>query len=243
MADNKDGTKTIVKLCAAGVVLIILGYVLIWFLFMPTIGGSFGAGFPSGSGGSRVRSVIIDVEPQVVYRIDKNRFFTLEQYKDCTHGGFVYYNDTRRGIKELVTSGATDKEPQDELDLEVENDVMAFKGKFIYSASDNVIAYPFRVRNYKYGGGRYYVGYKDLTDKSLSFRIEVSRSTDEIYVGDNTIYVLRSNVSEGYKKYETSRTDGDYVWVDKKDAVLDRRSLDDSFTCNDKIKPRNIKYN
>ncbi|MBK4717067.1 MULTISPECIES: T6SS immunity protein Tli3 family protein [Tenebrionibacter/Tenebrionicola group] len=242
MADNKDGTKTIVKLCAAGVVLIILGYVLIWFLFMPTIGGSFGAGFPSGSGGSRVRSVIIDVEPQVVYRIDKNRFFTLEKYKDCTHGGFVYYNDTRRGIKELVTSGATDKEPQDELDLEVENDVMAFKGKFIYSASDNVIAYPFRVRNYKYGGENYYFTYKELNDKGIVFGGDMSYSIYELKVTDGAVYIRSSSTDKMYKKFNTPNS-GEYESIAISKVTIDKISQDNAFHCNNNIKPRSVKYN
>ncbi|RZT31313.1 T6SS immunity protein Tli3 family protein [Cupriavidus agavae] len=39
-----------------------------------------------------------DVPPQVIYRIDDQRFVTLENYRDCHHGT-TYYNDTRQGIR------------------------------------------------------------------------------------------------------------------------------------------------
>lgn len=39
-----------------------------------------------------------DVPPQVIYRIDDNRFMSLEDYADC-HYGTTYFNDTRQGIR------------------------------------------------------------------------------------------------------------------------------------------------
>lgn len=39
-----------------------------------------------------------DSPPQVIYRIDRHRFVTLENYRDCNYGQ-AYYNDTRAGIK------------------------------------------------------------------------------------------------------------------------------------------------
>ncbi|MGK3144644.1 T6SS immunity protein Tli3 family protein, partial [Pantoea sp. C2G6] len=53
-----------------------------------------GMAFGAASGGMAARGVghdfkyyLFDVPPQVIYRIDDHRFFTLENYKDCAHGG------------------------------------------------------------------------------------------------------------------------------------------------------------
>ncbi|WP_423194431.1 T6SS immunity protein Tli3 family protein [Cupriavidus sp. H18C2] len=39
-----------------------------------------------------------DVPPQIIYRIDDQRFVSLEDYKHC-YFGTTYYNDTRQGIR------------------------------------------------------------------------------------------------------------------------------------------------
>ncbi|PLR29019.1 T6SS immunity protein Tli3 family protein, partial [Chimaeribacter arupi] len=91
------GTKIIMIIAVVAIVLFLLARFILSII--PTVGGSFGYGFPSGPGkGRAIRDVVIDVDPQVVYRIDDHRFFTLEQYKDCTSGGLVYYNDTRKKL-------------------------------------------------------------------------------------------------------------------------------------------------
>jgi hypothetical protein len=47
-----------------------------------------------------------DVPPQVIYAIDKNRFFTSENYSKCSYGD-LYYNDLSKNIKTAVDTVAT----------------------------------------------------------------------------------------------------------------------------------------
>lgn len=101
-----------------------------------------GAAFGAASGAIAARGVgndfkyyVFDVPPQVIYRIDDHRFFTLENYKDCDHGGLAYYNDTKKKIKEYVGGGS------DSNSLLKPNPLMSWKGEFIYAASDDVISY------------------------------------------------------------------------------------------------------
>ncbi|BDO03309.1 hypothetical protein KAM622c_28960 [Klebsiella quasipneumoniae subsp. quasipneumoniae] len=42
------------------------------------------------------RKVETDAPAQIIYRIDKNRYLTLENYISCDEGGQVYYNDSLR---------------------------------------------------------------------------------------------------------------------------------------------------
>ncbi|AIR03462.1 MULTISPECIES: hypothetical protein [Cedecea] len=101
-----------------------------------------GAAFGAASGAMVAKGVghdfnyyVFDVPPQVIYRIDDHRFFTLENYKDCDHGGLAYYNDTKNKIKKYVGGGS------DSNAILSANPLMSWKGDFIYAASDNVVAY------------------------------------------------------------------------------------------------------
>jgi len=101
-----------------------------------------GAAFGAASGAMEAKGVgndfkyyLFDVPPQVIYRIDDHRFFTLENYKDCDHGGIVYYHDTNKNIKEYINGGS------DSNSILTANPMMSWKGQFIYAASDKVIAF------------------------------------------------------------------------------------------------------
>ncbi|MFO6300705.1 T6SS immunity protein Tli3 family protein, partial [Rahnella selenatireducens] len=204
---------------------------VIWLLWnivvsmIPTIGGSFGAGFPSGSGGRAIRDVEIDVESQVVYRIDDHRFFTLEQYLDCNNGGFVYYNDTNKKIKVLAGYEGADKRPQNEVTTMQENDVLALNGKFVYAASDNVIAYPTRDVSYKYGNSTHYIAYKNISDPSKNAKFEVSPSSSRTnIVTDDAIYVQVSNATGNYKKHPIPKKTDNYEWIESSKVNFKRVS-------------------
>ena len=67
--------------------------------------------------------------PQVIYRIDKNRYLTLEDYSNCDDGSIYYHNDkTKIKTKLWFLSKGT----------------MNYKGKFIWAAkNDDTLALPF----------------------------------------------------------------------------------------------------
>ncbi|AVF34417.1 T6SS immunity protein Tli3 family protein [Rahnella sikkimica] len=247
MCDNKksEGTELGLKI----VMIIAVVIFLIWVLWnvvvsmIPTVGGSFGAGFPGGSGGRAIRDVEIDVEPQVIYRIDGHRFFTLEKYMDCNLGGFVYYNDTKKKIKVLAGPKGSDQDPQDEISILQPNGPLSFSGKFIYAARDDVIAYLERHENSKYGLVTYSIVYADISTPSKNARFEVSPS---IYntntVTDDAVYVQVSNRKEQYQKYSIPKKSDDPEWISSSDVKFNNVSQDDHFHCDNTIKPRRVKY-
>ncbi|KQN52673.1 hypothetical protein ASE99_11135 [Serratia sp. Leaf51] len=66
--------------------------------------------------------------PQVIYRIDKNRYLTLEDYSNCDDGSIYYHNDNRKIKTKLwfLSKGT-----------------MNYKGKFIWAAkNDDMLAIP-----------------------------------------------------------------------------------------------------
>jgi len=247
MSNEKKSEGTVLGLKIVMIIAVVI--FVLWILWnvvlslLPTVGGSFGYGFPSGSGGRAIRNVEIDVKPQVVYAIDNHRFFTLEQYLDCNNGGFVYYNDTNKKIKILAGYEGADKRPQNEVTTMQKNDVLALNGKFIYAASDNVIAYPTRDVSYKYGNSTYYIAYKNISDPSKNAKIQVSPSSSRTnIVTDDAIYVQVSNEKDTYGKYSIPKNSDMLKWVDASEVHINRISQDDHFHCNSNIKPRNVKY-
>nr|WP_129953336.1 hypothetical protein [Rahnella sp. RFA10(1/100)] len=67
--------------------------------------------------------------PQVIYRIDKNRYLTLEDYSNCDDGSIYYHNDNKKIKTKLwfLSKGT-----------------MNYKGKFIWAAkNDDMLAIPF----------------------------------------------------------------------------------------------------
>ena len=242
---DKDSVGTGLKISLVAVVLLVVlmvgGVVLLPML--QTVGGSFGYGFPGGSGGRAIRDVEIDVDPQVVYRIDDHRFFTFEKYISCTSGGFVYYNDTNKKIKVFAGLEGHDKKPQNEFTISRQNDVLSFNGKFVYAASDNVIAYPGRNVDYKYGGSTYFIVYKDIDDISKNTGFKASSSIYKTTtISDSAIYIQVSNDNGRYEKYPIPKKSDEPEWVDAANVSFGVVSLDDRFHCNDNIKPRRVKF-
>ncbi|PLR29042.1 T6SS immunity protein Tli3 family protein, partial [Chimaeribacter arupi] len=171
------------------------------------------------------------------------RFFTLEQYKDCTSGGLVYYNDTRKKLRVFAGIEGEDQEPQNEISLNEENDVLSFKGKFIYAASDDVIAYPGRNVNYKYGYSTHFIVYKNIqnTAKKSAFKVSPS-SYYTVIVSDGYIYIQGTDKKSKYERHKTGLNDDKYHSVDFSELHFNKISQDNKFHCNNNIKPRSIKY-
>lgn len=244
-SENNTHVGTGLKLAMIAVVLFMV-LVLVGMNFLPmlqTVGGSFGYGYPGASGGRAIRDVVIDVEPQVVYRIDEHRFFTLENYLDCNRGGFVYYNDINKKLKIYAGIKGADKEPQDEVSVTQQNNVMSFYGRFIYAASDNVIAYPDRNIDYKYGGETYFVISEREHGPSKMFGSGSILRGDTVFITDDAIYVKNNTPGRFVKKITADGDQGiNSEWVDIADFKVNRVSQDEYFHCDNRIKPRNIKY-
>jgi hypothetical protein len=246
MSDQKKSEGTVLGLKIVMIIAVVI--FVIWLLWnivismIPTVGGSFGAGFPSGSGGRAIRDVEIDVEPQIVYRIDDHRFFTLEKYKDCSSGGLVYYNDTNKKIKIFAGPKGGDKEPQDEVSMSQVNDTLAFKGKFIYAANDNIIAYPTRDVNYKYGNSTFFIKYIDIS-KPSNITSSGTIFIDAIAtVTNDAIFIQDSAVSKYSKKIKIPQNNVDaYDLVSPSDIHYTLTSKDDHFHCDNNIKPKHVK--
>ncbi|MGK3144670.1 T6SS immunity protein Tli3 family protein, partial [Pantoea sp. C2G6] len=212
-----------------------------------------GMAFGAASGGMAARGVghdfkyyLFDVPPQVIYRIDDHRFFTLENYKDCGHGGLAYYHDTKKKIKEYVGGGS------DSNSLLKPNPLMSWKGKLIYAASDNVMVYIERFPmmsdrdthsgvflSYEIGGeyGKVQVG--DDTDPGIGITILV---TDErVYVGSQggsreDVYNIPAKSADEINNYNNSVRASDFVTMaDWPDVLTPSGQI--RFTCDATIRP------
>ncbi|WP_425249488.1 T6SS immunity protein Tli3 family protein, partial [Enterobacter hormaechei] len=98
---NQSDRKVLTIIAIIGVLLYAI-YKGLQFLAGASMGASFGVGLGGMSGSQKVeesRKVETDAPAQIIYRIDKNRYLTLENYISCDKGGQVYYNDSLRGIK------------------------------------------------------------------------------------------------------------------------------------------------
>lgn len=212
-----------------------------------------GAAFGAASGAMAARGVgndfkyyVFDVPPQVIYRIDDHRFFTLENYKDCGHGGLAYYNDTKKKIKEYVGGGS------DSNSLLKPNPLMSWKGQFIYAASDDVIAYISRrqmMSDRDTHGGVFLIHEINGKIGRVFIADDTSTGSDTIVVVMNeNVYVRTQRGSRGYvynipaksddeiNKYNNSVRISDFVLrADWPDVLTP--SGDIRFTCDQTIRP------
>lgn len=241
---NDTHVGTGLKVALAAVILLVVLFAGGVFILpmLQTVGGSFGYGYPGTSGGRAIRDVVIDVEPQVVYRIDDHRFFTFENYLDCYNGGFVYYNDTNRKIKKFAGVEGGDKRPQNEVSIMKQNEVLAFYGGFIYAASDNVIAYPGRNVNYKYGDSTYFIIY-GYADPGLKKSImELSLPGVPVIVKDGSVITKINAMSRYYHEHKLPLNSERFDLVGDEGLNLKAASKDTKFHCDNSIRPRKIKY-
>ncbi len=87
---SQSDRKVLTIIAIVGLLLYVI-YKGLQFLSGVSMGASFGVGAGRGMSGSQKveesRKVETDAPPQVLYRIDKYRYLTLENYISCDKGG------------------------------------------------------------------------------------------------------------------------------------------------------------
>ncbi len=149
---NQSDRKVLTIIAIVGVLLYAL-YKGLQFLAGVSMGASFGVGLGGMSGSQKVeesRKVETDAPPQIIYRIDKNRYLTLENYISCDKGGQVYYNDMQRGIK---TQLGWDTDFYD-FSYRRGNNIAAYQGSIINGAGNGYLAFPGASTRQYCGSGR-----------------------------------------------------------------------------------------
>ncbi|MBU9820138.1 hypothetical protein J1782_09570 [Rahnella sp. BCC 1045] len=143
--------------------------------------------------------------PQVIYRIDKNRYLTLEDYSNCDDGSIYYHNDNKKIKTKLwfLSKGT-----------------MNYRGKFIWAAkNDNMLAIPLVSGDNDACGdplrGCAYSILSASNDGGKTFRdikfgaSDRSASKDyTIVISDDAIYIKSINYNAN--KY-TNNTDGTFI--------------------------------
>lgn len=137
---NQSDRKILTIIAIVGILLYAI-YKGIRFLGGATMGASFGVGLGGMSGSQQTeesRKVETDAPAQIIYRIDNNRYLTLENYISCDKGGQVYYNDTGRGIRTLL---GWDGDYYD-FSYRRGNNLAAYQGSIINGADNGYLAFP-----------------------------------------------------------------------------------------------------
>ncbi|MEE8727688.1 MAG: hypothetical protein SOI28_04165 [Rahnella inusitata] len=226
--------KTLNKLACASAT--IFSCLLITACHIPTAADGFamttgGAGLTEQSG--VVEYMIYNVPPQVVYRIDNHRFFTLENYKDCDHGGIVYYNDTKLRKKIYISGGSSSN------DILTKNPTIAWQGKFIYAAGEKTITAPILMMFCPSERMDCTAKLKYWSDdkKEIPLPVSFGFSGDNIDVAifNDGYYIINKAVfSYKYKLYPTP-SDEDGIRVDKLPEEIQTPSGTSRFSCNSSI--------
>ncbi|WP_213239536.1 T6SS immunity protein Tli3 family protein [Citrobacter braakii] len=149
---NQSDRKVLTIIAITGVLLYAI-YKGLQFLAGVSMGASFGVGLGGMSGSQQVeesRKVETDAPTQIIYRIDKTKFLTLENYIACDKGGQVYYNDTEREIK---TQLGWDTDFYD-FSYRRGNNVAAYQGTIINGADNGYLAFPGASTRQYCGSGR-----------------------------------------------------------------------------------------
>lgn len=137
---NQSDRKVLTIIAIVGLLLYAI-YKGLQFLAGASMGASFGVGLGGMSGSQTLeesRKVETDAPVQVIYRIDKSRYLTLENYISCDKGGQVYYNDSLKGIK---TQLGWDDDFYD-FSYRRGNSVAAYQGIIINGADNGYLAFP-----------------------------------------------------------------------------------------------------
>jgi hypothetical protein len=180
-----------------------------------------------------------DAPPQIIYAIDKNRFFTSENYQECSYGD-LYYNDTTKNIKTAVDALA------------------AFPGRFHIDGNPEVLVFPDSPSNgtgtcgndrgcflsvyYSLDGGRtfdWFHPWKLSMDLKKSY--EMAKNITVTLKG-RQLYLNNERSAVVYTFQDRSRNGGEYI-QDGPKAVPHVRtpSGQDHITCDDSIHPKEIK--
>ncbi|HCB1919213.1 TPA: hypothetical protein MYQ36_005257 [Citrobacter braakii] len=149
---NQSDRKVLTIIAITGVLLYAI-YKGLQFLAGVSMGASFGVGLGGMSGSQQVeesRKVETDAPTQIIYRIDKTRFLTLENYIACDKGGQVYYNDTEREIKTLL---GWDIDFND-FSYRLGNSMASYQGGIVNGADNGYLAFPGASTDQYCGSGR-----------------------------------------------------------------------------------------
>ncbi|POT57063.1 hypothetical protein C3432_16990 [Citrobacter amalonaticus] len=149
---NQSDRKVLTIIAITGVLLYAI-YKGLQFLAGVSMGASFGVGLGGMSGSQQVeesRKVETDAPTQIIYRIDKNRYLTLENYISCDKGGQVYYNDTEREIKNLL---GWDIDFND-FSYRLGNSMASYQGSIVNGADNGYLAFPGASTDQYCGSGR-----------------------------------------------------------------------------------------
>lgn len=181
-----------------------------------------------------------DVPAQVIYAIDKDRYFTLENYRECG-GSQVYYNDTKSQIRTLV-----------------EGAISSFPGRLFLDGTPKVLVFPDSISDgtgycgvgergcflsiyYSLDGGRTFDWFHPWRlggDRKRAYEIAknltVTLKGTELFVGDEfraVEYTFRNGT-----KGESSVVEGGPTGVPR----VRTPSGQERITCDDSIRPKGI---
>lgn len=178
-----------------------------------------------------------DVPAQVIYRIDDKRYFTIENYEDCSVGGDVYFHDERTSMKAKVWYLGAGIWP----------------GKFRIEPNDTHLAFPtfgcgdktcsLKIR-YSTDGGKKWESFPSWTfghyPKTEELKqTEVVVKGNHIYVrGPGQPWVSRYTFDSGMRWGEVK---GGYEHLDPSQwPRVVTASKQDRFTCDTSVKPKNV---
>ena len=181
-----------------------------------------------------------DSPPQTIYRIDSQRYFTIENYEDCSEGGDVYYHDTRIALKTKVGP----------------NGIGIWPGLYRINPDDTHIALP----SYSCGDKGCYLGIRFSTDGGKTFerfatgwRFGFHFSADEggkharvlvtknaIYALDNEISIYRWTFDPGMRGDEVENSLRDHDKNPFPVPAVKTPTGQERFHCDTTIKPKNL---
>ena len=238
----KKKTKIILWTVSTLVLLAAIGYGVLVLLAIAATGG-WGYGIPSGSTGKVDNRVIrTNAPPQVIYRVDKDRFLTLENYISCDKGGTVYFNNIAQGIKTKLAGS-------DDMNSRLEtNDILGYKGTVINNATNGDLVFSDAptgicsnngcdIGNYKSinnGGGFEYVPFSqsfNASERSRKYKVVVVDFY--LYVSGNFGHVIKYSTGRESFLKSVRKIPEEQIFHAKSDTY---------YHCDDNIKPDKVEY-
>ena len=210
-------------------------------LFLPLVvllsGCGYGEIIAVGAGAMPVyKRPTYDSPPQTIYRIDAQRYFTIENYEDCSKGGDVYYHDMRIALKTKVDSSGMGIWP----------------GIYRIDPDDTHIAIP----SYGCGDKGCYLGIRYSVDSGKTFNsfptgwrfdsleeMKLSRilaTKNAIYALDNEISIHRWTFDPGMRGDEVENSFRSHNKNPFPVPAVKTPSGQERFHCDTTIKPKNL---
>lgn len=188
-----------------------------------------------------------DVPPQVIYRIDNNRYLTLEHYDSCSNDGIVFYNDATKNIRTKISNYPT-----------------GFEGKILLDPAAGILAFPFATSQgkscgergcslgivYSFDSGKTFMGTAPWNLRATGNRVQDRKQYTSVYdetkkmifaLKGNELYISndRNAVRWMMDKDDSNLSDGEYLPAAKRALPQVRTpSGEDRFVCDDTIRPK-----